>query len=69
VGRAHAAGGATPDFIQFNLRQAECCLPDDLADAEGPHPVPGTDNVALPALVAVLEGLTAGLVDLVDDLG
>jgi hypothetical protein len=26
-------------------------------------------NVALPALVAVLEGLTAGLVDLVDDLG
>ena len=35
----------------------------DLAHAEDPHPVPRADRVAQPALIAVLEGLSALLLD------
>jgi hypothetical protein len=42
-------------------------LPDDLANAEVRHSVPGTNDVAFPALIAELEGLATGLLDLLDD--
>ena len=53
------AGGAAPDLLLLYLTEAEGGLPDQLAHAELPYPVPGADRIALSALVAELDGLSA----------
>ena len=42
-------------------RQTEGSLTDQLAHTELSHPVPGTDRIALSALVAELDGVSAFL--------
>jgi hypothetical protein len=56
-----SAGGAAPHLFLFYLGQAEGALSDQLAHAEVPNPVPGTDNITHPALVAELERIAAVL--------
>jgi len=62
---ALAAGGAAPDLLFLDLAYAEGGLADQLPHGELAHLVPGTDGVALAALVAVLYRVSAFLLYLV----
>lgn len=62
------AGGATPDLFLLYLSQTEGSLADQLAHTELSHPVPGTDGIALAALIAEFDGVSAFLSYLIDDL-
>jgi hypothetical protein len=57
--RASAASGAAPYLFVFYFCHAECSLPDQLAHAEGSHPVPWANRIAQSALIAVLEGFSS----------
>ena len=65
--RAFSAGRAAPDVFAFDLGQAEGRLPDDLAHAEAPDPVPRADGIAQSALIAGFESFAAVRLDGVDD--
>ena len=63
--RALAAGGAAPDLFLLDLAYAERGLADELSHRELADLVPGTDGVALAALVTVLYRFSAFLLDLI----
>jgi len=66
--RAPAAGRAPPYIFTFNIRHAEGRLPDDLAHAEDPNPIPRTDHIAQSTLKASLEGVSTARLDDIHDL-
>jgi len=65
---AFSARRAQPHLFIFDLGETEGRLPDELAHAEGSHPVPGANRVAHSALIAELESVSAVLFDDVYDL-
>jgi hypothetical protein len=66
--RTLSAGSTAPNLFTFYLRQPERCLSNELAHTESDHPIPGTDRIAFPALIAEFDGVSTALFYLIDDL-
>jgi hypothetical protein len=62
------AGRTAPYVFAVYLGQTERGLPDYLANAELPDPVPRTNRITQSALKAQLENFSTGLFYLVDNL-
>jgi hypothetical protein len=65
---ATATGRTAPDVFIFDVRHAEGGLADDPAHAKVYHPIPRTDRITQPTLIAAVEGLAAVGLDFIDDL-